>query len=258
MNTYESDGATEAVKALKKRLGQEPRAQALTLTLLESLMKNCTDTFHVEVRARPHHGRCCVQILECRSALLQVASKDFMAELLKTAQNKKTSAEIQQQITELVGSWAVDAEFKRSPLLTQFNVVHEQLAAQGTGHPQMVVFSPLVSDHGDHGFVASAAPQLAFPSTTSTRGTAHHVAAAEPPGQVRLVNAPPAVPAGPLNASSRLGDADAPLSVAEDDALPGVTAAAAAPGSVYQSDASGANELAADEEEQGLQVGRGR
>lgn len=50
INTYESDGAKEAVKALKKRLGQEPRVLALTLTLLESLMKNCSASFHVEVR----------------------------------------------------------------------------------------------------------------------------------------------------------------------------------------------------------------
>jgi len=49
VNTYESDGAKEAVKALKRRLGLEPRVLALTLTLLESLMKNCSASFHVEV-----------------------------------------------------------------------------------------------------------------------------------------------------------------------------------------------------------------
>jgi len=236
INTYESDGAKEAVKALKKRLGQEPRVLALTLTLLESLMKNCSASFHVEV-----------------------ASKDFMTELLKTAQNKKTSVEAQRQIVELVGSWAADEEFKRSPQLVQFGTSHEQLTAQGPGRPQMSAFSPLVAEHGDHEFVASAAPQLALAPTTSTRGTAHHVATAEPLGQVRLLVAPPAVPRGPLGASLRPGDADAPLSVVEDDALPGVTEAAATPGSVRAPDAVeaddfAADELAADEEEHALQV----
>ena len=185
-----------------------------------------------------------------------------MAELLKTAQNRKTSAEAQRQIVELVGSWAADAEFKRSPLLAQFGATHEQLTAQAPGRPQMAIFSPLVAEHGDHEFVASAAPQLALAPTTSTRGTAHHVAAAEPLGQVRLLVAPPAVPTGPGGASLRQGDADAPLAVVEDDALPGVAAAAATPGSVRETDAVRADELAedelaADEEEQALQVRRG-
>ena len=57
INTYESDGAKEAVKALKRRLGHEPRVLALTLTLLESLMKNCSASFHVEVRTHLHHVR---------------------------------------------------------------------------------------------------------------------------------------------------------------------------------------------------------
>ena len=186
-----------------------------------------------------------------------------MAELLKTAQSRKTSAETQQQIAELVGSWAADAEFKRSPLLAQFGATHEQLTAQAPGRPQMAIFSPLVAEHGDQELFAGAAPQLALAPTTSTRGTAHHVAAAEPLGQVRLLVAPPAVPTGPRGASLRQGDADAPLSVVEDDALPGVAAAAAAtPGSVRETDAVGADELAedelaADEEEQALQVRRG-
>ncbi len=262
INTYESDGAKEAVKALKRRLGQEPRVLALTLTLLESLMKNCSASFHVEVRTHLyHHLRRSVH--ERRALLPQVASKDFMAELLKTAQNRKTSAEAQQQIAELVGSWAADAEFKRSPLLAQFGATHEQLTPQAPGRPQMAIFSPLVAEHGDQELFAGAAPQLALAPTTSTRGTAHHVAAAEPLGQVRLLVAPPAVPTGPRGASLRQGDADAPLSVVEDDALPGVAAAAAAtPGSVRETDAVGADELAedelaADEEEQALQVRRG-
>ena len=265
INTYESDGAKEAVKALKRRLGHEPRVLALTLTLLESLMKNCSASFHVEVRTHLHHVRrfTCVCVHEPCALLPQVASKDFMAELLKTAQNRKTSAEAQRQIVELVGSWAADAEFKRSPLLAQFGATHEQLTAQAPGRPQMAIFSPLVAEHGDHEFVASAAPQLA--PTTSTRGTAHHVVAAEPLGQVRLLVAPPAVPTrgvGPRGASLRQGDADAPLSVVEDDALPGVAAAAATSGSVRETDAVRADELpedelAADEEEQALQVRRG-
>ena len=188
-----------------------------------------------------------------------------MAELLKTAQSRKTSAETQQQIAELVGSWAADAEFKRSPLLAQFGATHEQLTAQAPGRPQMAIFSPLVAEHGDQELFAGAAPQLALAPTTSTRGTAHHVAAAEPLGQVRLLVAPPAVPTrgvGPRGASLRQGDADAPLSVVEDDALPGVAAAAATPGSVRETDAVRADELAedelaADEEEQALQVRRG-
>jgi hypothetical protein len=36
---------------LKKRLGMEPRVQVLSLTLLESLMKNCGPSMHAEVCA---------------------------------------------------------------------------------------------------------------------------------------------------------------------------------------------------------------
>jgi hypothetical protein len=184
-----------------------------------------------------------------------------MAELLKTAQNKKTSAEAQRQIAELVGSWAADAEFN-SPLLAQFGATHEALTAQPAARPQMAIFSPLVAEHGDREFVTSAATQLALAPTTSTRGTAHHGAAAEALGQMRLLVAPPAVPTGPRSASLRQGDADAPLSVVEDDALPGVAAAAATPGSERETDAVRADylaedERAADEEEQALQVPRG-
>jgi len=185
-----------------------------------------------------------------------------MGELLKTAQSKRTSPEAQQQIVALVGSWAADAEFKRNPLLAaQFGASHEQLTAQAAGRPQMAIFSPLVAEHGDQ----SAAPQHALAPTSSTRGPVEQVAAAV--GQMRMLVAPPAVPSGPPSASHGQGGADAPLPVVEDDALPGVAAAAATPGSVRAPDALSAGdltddeiaeiEIAADEEEQALQVRRG-
>ena len=185
-----------------------------------------------------------------------------MGELLKTAQSKRTSPEAQQQIVALVGSWAADAEYKRNPLLAaQFGASHEQLTAQAAGRPQMAIFSPLVAEHGDQ----SAAPQHALAPTSSTRGPVEQVAAAV--GQMRLLVAPPAVPSGPPSASHGQGGADAPLPVVEDDALPGVAAAAATPGSVRAPDALSAGdltddeiaeiEIAADEEEQALQVRRG-
>ena len=185
-----------------------------------------------------------------------------MGELLKTAQSKRTSPEAQQQIVALVGSWAADAEYKRNPLLAaQFGASHEQLTAQAAGRPQMAIFSPLVAEHGDQ----SAAPQHALAPTSSTRGPVEQVAAAV--GQMRMLVAPPAVPSGPPSASHGQGGADAPLPVVEDDALPGVAAAAATPGSIRAPDALSAGdladdeiaeiEIAADEEEQALQVRRG-
>ena len=67
VNTYESDGAKEAVKALKRRLGLEPRVLALTLTLLESLMKNCSASFHVEVAHTP--ASCSWPMLTCGASV---------------------------------------------------------------------------------------------------------------------------------------------------------------------------------------------
>ena len=147
-----------------------------------------------------------------------MATKDFTAELIKAGVNKKTPPEVAQQLAALLKSWAEDGELKRGPLGAQFIAAHAQLGAQGVGTaPGLMTFNPLVAQHGDHEFVASAAPQPVASNTSSTRGAAHHVAPPEPPGQVRLISAPPAAPG------------DAPLSMVEDDALPGVDMAAAAP-----------------------------
>lgn len=240
INTYESEGAKEAIKALKKRLGQEPPTQALTLTLLESLMKNCGPSFHTEV-----------------------ASKDFTAELVKVGLNKKTTPDVAHQLEALVSSWAADADFKRGPLGAAFIAAHAQLTAASGGAPggtgqQMQTFNPLVARHGDHEFVASAAPQLNAPVASSTRGlpggVAHHVAPPEPPGQVRLTMAPPAVPTGPLGAMFSAAPNDAGLCMVDDDPLPGTMAAAApqeaAPRAGAEGRAMTAQERAEEEEEE--------
>ena len=222
INTYESEGAKEAVKVLKKRLVMETRVQVLSLTLLESLMKNCSTSFHVEV-----------------------ASRDFMTELAKVATNRKTGADVAQQIVGLCGAWAEDDEYRANPMLSLFGTTHAQLVAHGAG--QEVVFSPLVAQEGiglgpmGGGGGAASRPLIAT-STTSTRSSAHHVAEPEPPGQVRLVSAPPAVPPGEMG-----------MMAVEDDALPGV---APPPGANAAAGAAAEEEeerLAIQEEEEALQ-----
>ena len=219
INTYESEGAKEAIKVLKRRLMMETRVQVLSLTLIESLMKNCSTSFHVEV-----------------------ASRDFMTELAKVATNRKTGADVAHQIVGLCGAWSEDDEYRTNPMLSLFGTTHAQLVAHGAG--QEVVFSPLVAQEGIGlgpmgGGGGGASRPLVATSTTSTRGAAHHVAEPEPPGQVRLVSAPPAVPPGQVG-----------MMAVEDDALPGV---APPPGAQVEAEAEeGEGDRLAMEEEERL------
>ncbi|KAH7667527.1 Cytosolic sorting protein GGA2/TOM1 protein [Dioscorea alata] len=74
--------AKEVVKAMKKRLQHKnPRVQFLTLTLLETMIKNCGDSVH--------H---------------QVAERDILQEMIKIVR-KKTDMQVRDKILVLLDSW---------------------------------------------------------------------------------------------------------------------------------------------------------
>nr|XP_058950698.1 TOM1-like protein 2 [Pocillopora verrucosa] len=107
------DGPKDAAKAIRKRLAGNKNFKSvlLTLTVLETCVKNCGHRFH-----------------------LLIAKKDFLDELVKILSPKTNPPQIvQDKILSLIQDWA-DA-FRESPELTNVMETYESLRAQGLEFP---------------------------------------------------------------------------------------------------------------------------
>ncbi|XP_065579006.1 TOM1-like protein 2 isoform X1 [Artemia franciscana] len=111
------DGPKDAIRAIKKRLqqnaGRNNNAVLLTLTLLETCVKNCDRRFHV-----------------------LVCSKDFVQELIKVIGPKNDPpVAVQEKILSLIQTWA-DA-FRNQPDTKGVVEVYNELIAKGIEFPPM-------------------------------------------------------------------------------------------------------------------------
>ncbi|PFX29028.1 TOM1-like protein 2 [Stylophora pistillata] len=107
------EGPKDAAKAIRKRLAGNKNFKSvlLTLTVLETCVKNCGHRFHV-----------------------LIAKKDFLDELVKILGSKNNPPQIvQDKILSLIQDWA-DA-FRGSPELTNVLETYESLRAQGLEFP---------------------------------------------------------------------------------------------------------------------------
>ncbi|XP_027039335.1 target of Myb protein 1-like [Pocillopora damicornis] len=107
------DGPKDAAKAIRKRLAGNKNSKSvlLTLTVLETCVKNCGHRFH-----------------------LFIAKKDFLDELVKILSPKTNPPQIvREKILSLIQDWA-DA-FRGSPELTNVIETYESLRAQGLEFP---------------------------------------------------------------------------------------------------------------------------
>eukprot|EP00246_Nothoceros_aenigmaticus_P015516 TRINITY_DN64_c0_g1_i1.p1 TRINITY_DN64_c0_g1~~TRINITY_DN64_c0_g1_i1.p1 ORF type:complete len:643 (-),score=157.99 TRINITY_DN64_c0_g1_i1:514-2442(-) len=104
--------ARDVVKSLKKRLtNKNPSVQVLSLTVLETLIKNCSDIVHQ-----------------------QVAEKDILHEMVKIVK-KKTDMQVRDKILVLIDSWqeAFGGQRGRYP---QYYLAYDELKRGGVEFPQ--------------------------------------------------------------------------------------------------------------------------
>lgn len=109
------EGPKDAIKAIKKRLsqnmGKNHTAVMYTLTCLETCVKNCGKRFHV-----------------------QVATKDFMADLVKVIGPKYDPPQaLQEKVLSSIQTWS-DA-FKGQPDLKEVEKCYNDLKAKGIEFP---------------------------------------------------------------------------------------------------------------------------
>mmetsp|Transcript_11454 Transcript_11454/g.26061 ORF Transcript_11454/g.26061 Transcript_11454/m.26061 type:complete len:524 (+) Transcript_11454:46-1617(+) len=113
INALGEDGSREGLKCMRKRLKHKnPKVQILTLTLLETAMKNCGINFH-----------------------LQVASSEFMKELAAIGGKKiAVDGNVQEKALELIQAWA-EAFHELRDDLPMFDEVYHKLKAEGIRFP---------------------------------------------------------------------------------------------------------------------------
>ncbi|TKY74574.1 TOM protein 2 [Spatholobus suberectus] len=116
--------AKDVVKGIKKRIGSKvPRVQILTLTLLETIIKNCGDIVH-----------------------MHVAERDVLHEMVKIVK-KKPDHHVREKILILIDTWqeAFGGPRARYP---QYYAAYQELLRAGAAFPQRSeqsapVFTPL-------------------------------------------------------------------------------------------------------------------
>lgn len=134
--------AKDIVKALKKRLQHKnPNVQLLSLTLLETMVKNCGDNVHV-----------------------QIAERNILPEMIKIVK-KKTDMRVREKILILLDSWQ-EAFGGRGGKYPQYYFAYDELRHSGVQFPQRSpdaspIFTPPVTHP----------PQANYgmPSNSSTR-----------------------------------------------------------------------------------------
>uniref|UniRef100_A0A0C9QVH5 TSA: Wollemia nobilis Ref_Wollemi_Transcript_5810_2437 transcribed RNA sequence n=1 Tax=Wollemia nobilis TaxID=56998 RepID=A0A0C9QVH5_9CONI len=116
--------AKDVVKAVKKRLGNKnPKIQLLSLTLLETLIKNCGEYVH-----------------------MQVAERDVLHEMVKLVKKKTADLHVKEKILVLLDTWqeAFGGTMGRYP---QYYAAYHELVRAGVRFPQRVessapIFTP--------------------------------------------------------------------------------------------------------------------
>ncbi|KAL3617398.1 hypothetical protein CASFOL_037719 [Castilleja foliolosa] len=138
--------AKDVVKAVKKRLlHKNPRVILLSLTLLETMVKNCGDFVH-----------------------FQIAERNILPEMVKIVR-KKADMHVRDKILTLIGSWhdAFGGPRGRYP---QYLMAYEDLRRSGVNFPQRPpdaapIFTPPVT----HPISSQPQPGYGMPSSSSTR-----------------------------------------------------------------------------------------
>ncbi|KAI3781099.1 hypothetical protein L2E82_11100 [Cichorium intybus] len=138
--------AKDVVKALKKRLQHKnPHVQLLSLTLLETMVKNCGDNVH--------H---------------QIAERNILPEMIKIVK-KKTDMRVREKILVLLDSWQ-EAFGGRGGKYPQYYFAYDELRQSGVQFPHRSpdaapIFTPPVTHH------SFGPPQANYgmPSNSSTR-----------------------------------------------------------------------------------------
>ncbi|KAK1433102.1 hypothetical protein QVD17_10008 [Tagetes erecta] len=138
--------AKDVVKALKKRLQHKnPNVELLSLTLLETMVKNCGENVH-----------------------FQIAERNILPEMIKIVK-KKTDMRVREKILVLLDSWQ-EAFGGRGGKYPQYYFAYDELRQSGVQFPQRSpdaapIFTPPVT----HPSVRSPQANYGMPSNSSTR-----------------------------------------------------------------------------------------
>ncbi|KAM7463907.1 hypothetical protein LguiA_032028 [Lonicera macranthoides] len=138
--------AKDVVKAVKKRLQHKnPKVQLLSLTLLETMVKNCGDYVHV-----------------------QIAEKNILQDMTKIVK-KKIDMQVREKILVLLSSWQ-DAFGGAGGRLPQYYWAYEELRRSGVEFPRRSsdaapIFTPPVT----HPPVRTTQVGYGMPINSSTR-----------------------------------------------------------------------------------------
>ncbi|KAI3811025.1 hypothetical protein L1987_20740 [Smallanthus sonchifolius] len=138
--------AKDVVKALKKRLQHKnPNVQLLSLTLLETMVKNCGENVH-----------------------FQIAERNLLPEMIKIVK-KKTDMRVREKILVLLDSWQ-EAFGGRGGKYPQYYFAYDELRQSGVQFPQRSpdaapIFTPPVT----HPSLRSPQANYGMPSNSSTR-----------------------------------------------------------------------------------------
>ncbi|CAL1599046.1 unnamed protein product [Knipowitschia caucasica] len=167
------DGPKDAIRAVKKRLNgnKNYREVMLTLTVLETCVKNCGHRFHALVTSRDFIDGVLVKIISPKN-------------------NPPTI--VQDKVLALIQAWA-DA-FRSSPDLTGVVQIYEEMKRKGIEFPnsEMETLSPIHTPHR----VASAPDG---DSTLLKYSTVSQPASDSVPPAYNTVEAPNILPAGSIN-----------------------------------------------------------
>nr|XP_043619416.1 TOM1-like protein 6 [Erigeron canadensis] len=138
--------AKDVVKALKKRLQHKnPNVQLLSLTLLETMVKNCGENVH-----------------------FQIAERNILPEMIKIVK-KKTDMRVREKILVLLDSWQ-EAFGGRGGKYPQYYFAYDELRQFGVQFPHRSPdAAPIITPPVTHPSVRSPQANYGMPSNSSTR-----------------------------------------------------------------------------------------
>ncbi|KAA3468223.1 TOM1-like protein 2 isoform X2 [Gossypium australe] len=103
--------AKDVMKGIKKRLGNKnPKVQLLTLTLLETIVKNCGDIVH-----------------------MHVAERDVLSDMIKMVR-KKPDFHVKEKILALIDTW--QEAYGANSRYPQYHVAYQELLRAGAVFPE--------------------------------------------------------------------------------------------------------------------------
>ncbi|PPD77807.1 hypothetical protein GOBAR_DD25258 [Gossypium barbadense] len=103
--------AKDVMRGIKKRLGNKnPKVQLLTLTLLETIVKNCGDIVH-----------------------MHVAERDVLSDMIKMAR-KKPDFHVKEKILALIDTW--QEAYGANSRYPQYHVAYQELLRAGAVFPE--------------------------------------------------------------------------------------------------------------------------